>query len=144
MRSDVEIKVSAGDRARLEAIAAAPGSPQKHVWRARIILLSGDGVGTMAIARQAGVAKPTVWRWQERFMTEVSIGTESGPRIGVRKGPLLRVWWESAGVVDAEPWAERRARPRGSLGNGLGSGAVFEAPALVAGLDDVAMVGQPV
>ena len=69
MRSDVEIEVSAGDRARLEAIVAAPGSPQKHVWRARIILLSGDGVGTMAIARQAGVAKPTVWRWQERFMT---------------------------------------------------------------------------
>ena len=48
MRSDVEIAVSAGDRARLEAIVAAPGSPQKHVWRARIILLSGDGVGTMA------------------------------------------------------------------------------------------------
>jgi transposase len=70
MRSDVEIEVSAGDRARLEAIVAAPRSPQKHVWRARIILLSGDGVGTMAIARQAGVAEPTVWRWQERFMTE--------------------------------------------------------------------------
>ena len=69
MRSDVEIAVSAGDRARLEAIVAAPGSPQKHVWRARIILLSGDGVGTMAITRQAGVAEPTVWRWQERFMT---------------------------------------------------------------------------
>ena len=74
MRSAVEIEVSAGDRARLEAIAAAPGSPQKHVWRARIILLSGDGVGTMAIARQAGVAKPTVWRWQERFMTEGMAG----------------------------------------------------------------------
>ena len=74
MRSDVEIAVSAGDRARLEAIVAAPGSPQKHVWRARIILLSGDGVGTMAIARQAGVAKPTVWRWQERFMTEGMAG----------------------------------------------------------------------
>ena len=74
MRSDVEIAVSAGDRARLEAIVAAPGSPQKHVWRARIILLSDDGVGTMAIARQAGVAKPTVWRWQERFMTEGMAG----------------------------------------------------------------------
>jgi transposase len=62
------IEVSAGDRARLEAIIAAPSSPQKHVWRARIILLSADGVGTMAIARQAGVAKPTVWRWQQRFV----------------------------------------------------------------------------
>jgi hypothetical protein len=59
MRSDVENEVSAADRARLEAIVAAPSSPQKYVWRARIILLSADGVGTMAIARQAGVAKST-------------------------------------------------------------------------------------
>ena len=70
MRSDVEIEVSAADRACLEAIVAAPSSPQKHVWRARIILLSADGVGTMAIAGQAGVAKPTVWRWRERFLAE--------------------------------------------------------------------------
>jgi transposase len=61
------IEVSAADRTRLEAIVAAPSSPQKHVWRARIILLSADGAGTMAIARHAGVAKPTVWRWQQRF-----------------------------------------------------------------------------
>lgn len=70
MGSDVRIEVSAADRARLEAIVAAPSSPQKHVWRARIILLSGKGVGTMEIARRAGVAKPTVWRWQGRFQTE--------------------------------------------------------------------------
>src|SRR5918996_3974802 len=70
MRSHVEIEVSAVDRARLEAIVAAPSSPQKHVWRARIILLSATGVGTMAIARQAGVAKPTVWRWQQRFVSD--------------------------------------------------------------------------
>ena len=70
MGTDVEIEVSAPDRARLEAIVAAPSSPQKHVWRARIILLSADGVGTMAIAREAGVAKPTVWRWQRRFAAE--------------------------------------------------------------------------
>ena len=63
------IEISAADRARLEAVVAAPRSPQKHVWRARIILLSADGVGTMAIARRAGVAKPTVWRWQKRFLS---------------------------------------------------------------------------
>ena len=43
-------------------------SPQKHVWRARIVLLSADGHGTAAIMRQVGVAKTAVWRWQERFM----------------------------------------------------------------------------
>ena len=45
-------------------------SPQKHVWRARIVLLSADGVGTMAIQRRTGKGKPTIWRWQERFMAE--------------------------------------------------------------------------
>jgi hypothetical protein len=70
MRKGIEIDVSAADRARLEAIVADRNSPQKHVWRARIILASADGCGTAAIMRQAGVAKPSVWRWQERFMTE--------------------------------------------------------------------------
>jgi hypothetical protein len=29
-------------------------TPQKHAWRARIVLLSGDGVGTMEIMRRTG------------------------------------------------------------------------------------------
>ena len=45
-------------------------SPQKHVWRARIILATGEGCGTAAVMRRAGVSKPCVWRWQERFMAE--------------------------------------------------------------------------
>jgi transposase len=70
MREGIEIDVSAADRARLEAIVADRNSPQKHVWRARIILATGDGCGTAAIMRRAGVSKPSVWRWQERFMTD--------------------------------------------------------------------------
>jgi len=54
----------------LEAVVADGNSPQKHVWRARIILLSGDGLGTSAIMREAGKSKTCVWRWQERFMEE--------------------------------------------------------------------------
>jgi transposase len=69
MRKGIEIEVSATDRARLEAIVADRNSPQKHVWRARIILATGEGCGTAAVMRRAGVSKPCVWRWQERFMT---------------------------------------------------------------------------
>ena len=69
MRKGIEIDVSAADRARLEAIVADRNRPQKHVWRARIILATADGCGTAAIMRRAGVSKPSVWRWQERFMT---------------------------------------------------------------------------
>jgi transposase len=70
MRDGIVFTVSEADRQRLRAIAAAPRSLQKHVWRARIILLSGDGLGTSAIMGVTGKSKTCVWRWQERFMHE--------------------------------------------------------------------------
>ena len=70
MRTGISITVSAADRRRLEAVVADRNSPQKHVWRARIILLSGAGLGTMAIVVETGKSKPCVWRWQERYMQE--------------------------------------------------------------------------
>jgi hypothetical protein len=47
-----------------------PQQSQKHVWRANIILLTADGLGTNAIMRGTGRAKSVVWRWQEQFMRE--------------------------------------------------------------------------
>ena len=70
MRSGINIVVTASDRARLDALVAARGSPQKHVWRARIVLLTDDGLGTVAIMTATGKSKTCVWRWQERFMAE--------------------------------------------------------------------------
>ena len=57
-------------RQRLRAIVADPKSRQKHVWRARIVLLSGDGLGISSIMTKTGKSKTCVWRWQERFMHE--------------------------------------------------------------------------
>jgi transposase len=70
MRTGISFVVTASDRARLEALAAARGSPQKQVWRARIILLTDDRLGTSAIIAATGKSKTCVWRWQERFMAE--------------------------------------------------------------------------
>src|ERR1700704_2605618 len=70
MRRGIEVRLGPGDRERLGAVIESRNSPQKHVWRARIVLLSADGVGTMAIQRQTGKGKPTIWRWQARFMSE--------------------------------------------------------------------------
>jgi transposase len=70
MRDGIDVEVSAADRARLEAVVADRNSPQKHVWRAKIILATAEGLGTTAIMRRAGVSQPCVWRWQERFMRE--------------------------------------------------------------------------
>ena len=68
MREGITVEVSEADRGRLEAIVADRNSPQKHVWRARIVVLTADGLGTGEIMRQTGTSKVTVWRWQERFM----------------------------------------------------------------------------
>src|SRR5689334_8864229 len=70
MREGITVEVSAADRARLEAIAADRNSRQKHAWRARIILATADGCGTVEITRRTGKSKPCIWRWQERFMRE--------------------------------------------------------------------------
>jgi len=67
MRPGISITLGPSDRRRLEAIVADRNTPQKHVWRAEIVLLSADGVGTVEIMRQTGTSKTCVWRWQERF-----------------------------------------------------------------------------
>jgi transposase len=70
MREGISVEMSAADRARLEAVVADRNSPQKHVWRARIVLATADGLGTGEIVRRTGKSKPCVWRWQERFVRE--------------------------------------------------------------------------
>jgi transposase len=73
MRTGISVSVSAADRRRLEAIVADRNTAQKHVWRARIILLTADELGTMAIMAATGKSKTTVWRWQERY-AEAGLG----------------------------------------------------------------------
>ena len=70
MRTGISFSVTASDKQRLNKIINNPQSLQKHVWRARIILLSGSGSGTHAIMAATGKSKTCVWRWQERFMAE--------------------------------------------------------------------------
>ncbi len=69
---------------------------QTHVWRAAIVLLSADGVGTHEIMRRTGKSKTCVWRWQERFMEE---GVDGLLRERVRRAfrpwsrKLPSAWW---------------------------------------------------
>jgi transposase len=67
MRTGIILNVSPADRARLDAVVADRNSPQKHVWRSRIVLLSADDCGTNEIMRLTGKSKTCAWRWQERF-----------------------------------------------------------------------------
>jgi hypothetical protein len=67
------IELNSTDRARLEAIVTDRNSPQKHVWRSRIVLLTADGKCAAEIMREAGVAKTCVRRWQARFGVMVTV-----------------------------------------------------------------------
>jgi hypothetical protein len=61
MRTGITVDLSPADRKRLLAIVDDRNSPQKHVWRGRIVLSTADGLGTAAIMRTAGVSKTAVW-----------------------------------------------------------------------------------
>jgi hypothetical protein len=68
MRAGVTLSVSSADR--LHALVSDRNAPQKHVWRARIVLLTAEGVGTSAMMRETRKSKTSVWRRQERFADE--------------------------------------------------------------------------
>ncbi len=67
MRTGITFTVSPPDRRRLTTLVEDRNTPQRHVWRARIVLLSGEGCGTVEIMRRTAKSKTCVWRWQERF-----------------------------------------------------------------------------
>src|ERR1700751_2985238 len=74
MHQRTNIRLSAADRRALEAAVANRNSPQKHVWRAKIVLLAADGRGTAEIMQATSKAKTVIWRWQERFREQGAAG----------------------------------------------------------------------
>jgi len=51
MHERTNIRLSAAQRSELEAVVANRNSPQKHVWSAKIVLLTADAHGTPEIMR---------------------------------------------------------------------------------------------
>jgi hypothetical protein len=114
MRKGIELEVAGDNRARLKAIVADRNCRQKHVERVRIVLLTADGVGTLAIMRQVVCAKATVWRWQESFATEGVAGLlcdKSRPpgKTPLPKAVVERVVEQTLGEPAATPthWSGR-------------------------------------
>ena len=95
------MNVTPDDRRQLEAIIGDRNAPQKHVWRAQIILATADGCGTAEIMRRSGKAKPVVWRWQARFMAEGVAGLTARQ--------------------DAQTWQAAAARGHRAAGGRLGA-----------------------
>ena len=67
MRKIERILISAADRERLDRLIRDRNTPQKVVWRARIVRLAGDGLAAVAIAAAVGKSVLTVRRWRRRY-----------------------------------------------------------------------------
>src|SRR5579871_4928213 len=69
-RPNVEVAVSAAEAEQLRSIARSRSLPHSLVRRARIVLMSAEGIANQIIAERCGVSVPTIshWRrcWRER------------------------------------------------------------------------------
>src|SRR6267154_1584148 len=93
MRTGIIVDVNVADRTRLGRVIADRNSPQKHVWRAQIVLLTAEGLGTAEIMRRTGKSKTAVWRWQERFMAG---GVDGLLQDKTRPSRVAHLWLEVA------------------------------------------------
>src|SRR5438105_12248800 len=96
MKTQACIWLSPEDRATLEGWVADRNTPQKLVWRSRIVLLSADRVGKMTIVRAVGKCKRTVDRWQERYVARGLAGLQRDATRRGRKPPLAAAMIERA------------------------------------------------
>ncbi len=70
MRKIEGIPIGAADREWLERLVRDRNTPQKVVWRARIVLLASDGLTAEAIGSAVGKSLLTVRRWRRRFVSK--------------------------------------------------------------------------
>ena len=87
-KTEACIWLTPADRATLEGWVSGRNTPQKKVWRSRIVLLSAERVGVMAIGRAVGKSKVTVSRWQERYLAKGISGLQRDATRPSRKPPL--------------------------------------------------------
>jgi len=70
MRKIERIPIGCPDGERLKRLIRDGNTPQKVVWRARIVLYAGDGLTAEAIAAAVGKSLLTVRRWRRRYLAK--------------------------------------------------------------------------
>jgi transposase len=88
MRKIERISISAADRDRLERFVRDRNTPQKVVWRARIVLLAADGLQAIAIGAATGKSVLTVRRWRRRYVAKGVDGLLKDATRPPRRKPL--------------------------------------------------------
>src|ERR1700761_4881102 len=92
MAQTVCILLGAEDRTRLAAIIDDRNRPQKHVQRAKIVLLSAERLPVLEVARRTGASRPAVWRGQQRFAATRGGGAVGAKAAGVSLRAVQRIW----------------------------------------------------
>jgi transposase len=72
------VSLTEADRVELESWVRQGATPQKQALRARMILLSAQGVGTLEIAARLGTTVPTLMRWRRRYVEAGVAGLRQG------------------------------------------------------------------
>ena len=88
MRKLEAISVSAVDRERLDRLVRDRNTPQKVVWRARIVLEAAAGLKAGDIAARVGKSLLTVRRWRRRYMAKGVDGLLKDATRPPRRKPL--------------------------------------------------------
>jgi transposase len=70
MRTSKRINVSDKDREQLNQVVRNGNTPQKTALRARIVLLSAEGIPTGEIMHQLVTTTPTISRWRNRYESD--------------------------------------------------------------------------
>jgi transposase len=82
------IEVPGEDRERLRRLARDRNTPQNVVWRARIVLLAGEGKRALDVAAEVGVSVRTGRRWRRRYRDKGIEGLLKDATRPSRKRPL--------------------------------------------------------
>src|SRR5258707_5669839 len=76
------VPVTDADRVSLERSARARGAEARVAERARIVLLSAEGLTGPQIAERVGWSEPTVVKWRRQYAEAGLAGLEDAPRPG--------------------------------------------------------------
>ncbi|CAL4866073.1 hypothetical protein MMA231_00310 [Asticcacaulis sp. MM231] len=88
MDMDKRLLLSPEARVRLEGWVADRNTPQKLVWRARIVLMWADAASLASIVRTLGKTKKTAYRWRDRYLEQGVDGLGRDATRPGRKTPL--------------------------------------------------------
>jgi transposase len=82
MATTAPLSLCEGDRIRLEALVRSVSARPSLAQRARIVLMSAEGLTNTEIARRTGSTRPTVISWRNRYATGGLNALSDLPRSG--------------------------------------------------------------